>query len=185
MSCWSSLNLCVFLDGCDDLRPAGPSTLPGAGPGWAARSAAALHPHICGSSTQTSETSPFRGLPEIHRGAQCWVHYCQQMGPNALWWVRCQIYVMLVVDLHAFFFFHDQYKCDPLCKNQPKVQKSNSEISSIKAWLKALIVLWFQSFTWPYSVNIKETNNWWFYAENSQSQKKDFSWVFTERVTNT
>lgn len=63
--------LCVFLDGCDELRPAGPSTLPGAGPGWAARSAAALHPHICGSSTQTPATAPFRGLPEIHRGTQC------------------------------------------------------------------------------------------------------------------
>ncbi len=49
--------------------------------------------------------------------------------------------------------------CDPLCKNQAKVYKSNSEITSIKIVLKTLISLWFQSFTLPYSVNIKDTKN--------------------------
>ncbi len=27
---------------------------------------------------------------------------------------------------------------DPLCKNQAKVQKSNSEVASIKVWLQAI-----------------------------------------------
>ncbi len=49
--------------------------------------------------------------------------------------------------------------CDPLCKNQAKVKQSNSEITSIKILLQALISLWFQSLTWPYSVNIKYTKN--------------------------
>ncbi len=59
--------------------------------------------------------------------------------------------------------------------------KSNSEITSIKVWLQALISLWFQFLTWPYSVNFKDTKTiftecslqhlGWFLAENSKSQK--------------
>lgn len=92
---WVVLNLHVSVDGCDELRPAGPTTLPRTGAGWAALSAAALHPHICGSSTQTPATATFRGLPEVHRRTECRVLYCQQMGPNTLWWVRRQINIML------------------------------------------------------------------------------------------
>lgn len=89
------LNLYISVDGCDELRPTGPATLPGTGASWAALSTAALHPHICGSSTQTPATATFRGLPAVYRRTQCWVHYCQQMGPNTLGWVRRQTYIML------------------------------------------------------------------------------------------
>lgn len=60
------LNLCVSVDGCDELRPTGSTTLPGTGAGWDALSTAALHPHICGSSTQTPATATLRGLPEVY-----------------------------------------------------------------------------------------------------------------------
>ncbi len=86
------------------------------------------------------------------------------------------------------------YIRDPLCKNQAKVSKSNSEITSIKVWLQTFISLWFQFLTWPYSVNIKDTKNIfsqnvqylqyveWFYAENSKSKKMTLA-VFSQRVT--
>ncbi len=37
--------------------------------------------------------------------------------------------------------------CDPLCRIQPKVYKSSSEITSIKVWLQAFIYLW-HGLTW-------------------------------------
>ncbi len=46
--------------------------------------------------------------------------------------------------------------CDPVCEIQAQVSKSNYEITSIKVWFQPLISLWFQSLTWPYSVNIKD-----------------------------
>ncbi len=62
----------------------------------------------------------------------------------------------------------------------------------IKVWFLPLISLSFQTLTRPYSVNIKIYKGfifrecslpyeWW--LEKSKSQKNDFSWVFTERVT--
>ncbi len=74
------------------------------------------------------------------------------------------------------------------------ISKSNYEITSIKIWFLPLISLYFQSLTWPYSVNIKDIkvtfsqNVPWhmkedFFVENSKLQKNDFSWVLIERVT--
>ncbi len=67
-------------------------------------------------------------------------------------------------------------------------------LSSIKLWLQALISLWFQSLTWPYSVNFKDTKNifsqnvlynmWIYFLQKMVNlKKKYFGWVFTERVT--
>ncbi len=81
------------------------------------------------------------------------------------------------------------FNCDPLCEIHANVSKSNYEITSIKVVFQPLISLWFQSFTWPYSVNIEDIKvifsqnvlyEEWFYVENSNLQKKYLSWVFTE-----
>ncbi len=95
------------------------------------------------------------------------------------------IYIYIYINTYMHTYKTKIQICDPLCKNQAKVKKSNSDITSIKLWLQALISLWFQYLTWPYSVNIKDTNNIslhkcslqyvaWFYAENSKSKKNDF-----------
>ncbi len=78
----------------------------------------------------------------------------------------------------------EEKKCDPRGEIQAKVSKSNYEKTSIK--------IWFQSLTWPYSVNIKDIKvkfsqnvlyhmkDDFFFVENSKSQNNDFSWVFRE-----
>ncbi len=74
--------------------------------------------------------------------------------------------------------------------------KSNSEITSIKVWLQTFISLWFQSLTWPYSVNIKDAKNIFssnvlynmyddFMQKNVNFEKMHLAGFFTERVTYT
>ncbi len=81
-----------------------------------------------------------------------------------------------------------------LCEIQAKVSKSNYEIMSIKVRFQTLISLWFQYFTWNYSVDIKDIKVTLsqnviylikddFMYKTVNHTKKDFSWVFTARVT--
>ncbi len=77
----------------------------------------------------------------------------------------------------------EEKKCDPLGEIQAKVSKSNYEKTSIK--------IWFQSLTWPYSVNIKDIKVKFsqnvlyhmkddFVCRKQQITNNDFSWVFRE-----
>lgn len=60
------------------------------------------------------------------------------------------------------------------------VEEEVNQIKSIPLWFQALILLWFYSLTWPYSVSIKDViviffteyfTLRWFYVENSKPHK--------------
>lgn len=78
--------VCVSIDRHDWYQSTGPAPLPRTRAGGPTLPPTALHPDICGSSTETTTAPPLWGLPQVYRGAQRRVVYCQQMGPDVVRW---------------------------------------------------------------------------------------------------